>query len=207
MACPWHKGVDLWENVRLRVTCPQVYIYEQLLRSGMTLGIFLNVSERQLRRKHDRNNNCFQDNESLYISACNRISFHLILGPVMMTDWCRVIWPVCGFVILPQPCSKSFGLENTASYTWARPENAKLYKKKCTRIQWTNRLKGLGGFFLLILPLNSPDGPSWSRTSFGTSLDRFIPSFFSAIPGCCPHLHSQKWLPMMSFQPKKRGLI
>lgn len=55
----------MWENVRLRVTCPQVYISEQLL-SGMTLGIFLNVSECQLRCKHDRNNNCFQDNESLY---------------------------------------------------------------------------------------------------------------------------------------------
>ena len=56
------------------------------------------------------------------------------------------------------------------------------FVKSCTRIWWLNRIKGLGGFFLLILSWNRPEGPYWSRTSYGTSLDRFLPFFFLPSP-------------------------
>ena len=45
VACPRHEGAEVGKRTCWRIMCPRVYISVQLLRSSMTLGIFLNLSE------------------------------------------------------------------------------------------------------------------------------------------------------------------
>lgn len=136
--------------------------------------------------KRDHHHNCFQDKRELYqcmpqnklspgISSCDDDRFvQRHLTDVWVCDW--------SFHSL---ATKSFSLQNTISYAELKLK-MQSFVKRWTRIWWLNRLKGWGAFSFsscLRIVQIVHTAPGLVNCS---SLDRFLPSCFSAIPRISP---------------------